>query len=219
MFNNENDSEGDFCESYKSQVLGSKENEEGRSFFSTIIKLLTILILLVIITGVSFYGYNYFLNNQNLRNSVLPPVSMQVSDDETVLDDSLVVEAEDLQIEETIEEENIPLPLIVSPQAEELKIEKTIEEDIPLPLLVSPQFEDEIEKIANDVKIAIAQSETKEENETRVKEKIVEEIKSTEALNDMNKEESLEVPTSVPEAKYLEQLAELSKEIDKERKK
>ena len=100
-----------------------------------------------------------------------------------------------------------------------MKIEKVIEEDIPLPLIVSSQFEDEIEKIANDIKIAIAESETKEENESREKERIVEEIKSTEALNDTNKEESLEVPTSVPEAKYLEQLAELSKEIDKEKKK
>ena len=36
-------------------------------------------------------------------------------------------------------------------------------------------------------------------------------------VNDTEEIESLEVPTSAPEAKYLEELADLSKEIDKER--
>jgi len=94
LFNQQNDNESDFCESYKSQVLGTEEEEEGTSLFGTIIKLLTILLLLAIIVGVSLYGYHYFTNNQNLKNSILPPVSMQVSDEDTISDEDLVVNAQ-----------------------------------------------------------------------------------------------------------------------------
>jgi len=76
----DNDNEADFCESYKSQILGRNKREKEESFFSTFVKLLTILILLTIITGVSFYGYNYFMKNQKSNNIPLPPVSMQTFD-------------------------------------------------------------------------------------------------------------------------------------------
>ncbi len=63
----------------------------------------------------------------------------------------------------------------------------------------------DIDKIANDVKLAIAKSEEIEESNS--KDKVVAE------------EKSLEVPVATSdEAKYLEDLADLSKEIDKERK-
>ena len=197
MFNQKKDYETDFCESYKSQILGDDESEQGDSLFSTMVKLLTILILLVIIIGVSFYGYNYFMNNQKISNIALPPVSMQTFDDDLVVKMEEEVESEKI----VINEKNISIPTIITPQIEE----------------------NDIEKIANNVKIAIAKSELKEENETKVEEKIVEELKTIvqtsheEELKSINKETSLEVPTSSPEAKYLEELADLSKEIDKER--
>ncbi|CAA6807582.1 MAG: Unknown protein [uncultured Sulfurovum sp.] len=199
MFNKNQDNEADFCESYKSEILGTQSNEKANSFFSTLTKLVSILILLAIITAVSFYGYNYFMNNQNLKDDVLPPVSMQTLDEELVVTDEVdeaVVEDKVLKIEKTIEKESLSPPLIISPQIQE----------------------DEIAKIANDVKIAIAKSEVEEENETKAVEKIVEEIESTEKNTSPIKAESLEIPTSVPEAKYLEELADLSKEIDKEKK-
>jgi hypothetical protein len=192
LFNKKKDNESDFCESYKSEILGSKPSEKETSLFSTIIKLLTILILLTIIIGVSFYGYNYFINSQKVNNMVLPPVSMQISDDE------LIVKIEEVKNEKVVEEVNNSLSLVITSENEE----------------------DDIEKIANDVKIAIAKSEVKEENETKIAEKLSEETKSKEEpKEELKKEvESLEIPTSAPEAQYLEELADLSKEIDKERK-
>jgi len=202
LFNNK-DSEADFCESYKSQILGNSETEEGESFFSTIVKLLTILILLVIIISVSFYGYNYFMNSQTTNSIVLPPISMQVSDDNLIVEMEEELVTEDLIKSITVKEEkNISIPLIVTEQVKE----------------------SDIEKIANDVKIAIAKSELKEENETKIEEvsknvepKNIESMAAIEELIDTEEIESLEVPTSAPEAKYLEELADLSKEIDKER--
>jgi zona occludens toxin (predicted ATPase) len=183
LFNKKKDNESDFCESYKSEILGSKPSKKGTSLFSSIIKLLTILILLAIIIGVSFYGYNYFITNQKVNNIPLPPVSMQVSDDE------LSEKLEESKNEKSIEEINNSLTLVITPENQE----------------------NDIEKIANDVKIAIAKSELKEENETKRTEEPKEELKK--------EVESLEIPTSAPEAQYLEELADLSKEIDKERNK
>ena len=210
MFNNKPEDKNDFCESYKSQILGTKNDVTKKSLFSTIVKLLTILILLVTILGISFYGYNYFMNAQQLNDMELPPVSMQVSDDD------LIVEAEDELI---ILEKIIPEKEIVKPREGDAKIKVIEKEKLSPPVIVSPQIEEEIEidMIANDVKIAIAKSEEKEENETKEIEK-TEDVKIREELNNIGQEVSLEVPTSVPEAKYLEELADLSKEIDKERK-
>ena len=190
MFNKNQDNEADFCESYKSQVLGTAPIEKETSFVSTFLKLLTILILLAIIIGVSFLGYNYFMNKKRLENVALPPVSIQTSDDD------LITENEDL-IEKEIKEDNTSLPIIQIPISDEV----------------------EINKIANDVKVAIAQSELKEENNSKVTTTKKEIDKSKdENLKKIEEEKSLEVPTLAPEAQYLEELADLSKEIDKERK-
>lgn len=211
MFNNKPEDKNDFCESYKSQILGTKDDVTKKSLFSTIVKLLTILILLVTILGISFYGYNYFMNAQQLNDMELPPVSMQVSDDD------LIVEAEDELI---ILEKIIPEKEIVKPREGDAKIKVIEKEKLSRPVIVSPQIEEEIEidTIANEVKIAIAKSEEKEENESKINKTIVEEIKTIEDSTPPKEVKSLEVPTSAPEAKYLEELADLSKEIDKERK-
>ena len=196
MFNN-NDDETDFCESYKSQILGSKSNEKENSLFSTIVKLLTILILLTVIIGVSFYGYNYIIKNTKLDNSILPPVSMQTFDDELVV-----------EIEEPVEELVLEEPIVD-------KKEKN--ETISLP--ITAQIEElDIDKIAKSVQIAIAKSEL-EENNSKENQETFEDFQLKKETNITTKEESLEIPTSAPEAKYLEDLANLSKEIDKERNK
>jgi hypothetical protein len=203
LFNNK-DTETDFCESYKSQILSSKPDENENSLFSTILKSLSILILLAIIIGVSLYGYNYFINNKNTNNRTLPPASIQTFDNDLVV-----------KMEEEIEPKEESIPIIKTPKIEE-KIEPK-EESVPI--VKTPKIEEtDIEEIANEVKIAIAKNEVAEENRTKEKEKILNEIKQVEE-NNSKEEESLEVPTSAPEAKYLEELADLSKEIDKERKK
>ena len=184
MFKNKKDDEADFCESYKSQILNDNSTEKVSSFH-IILKLLTIVLLLAIIVAVSIYGYNYFLNKHS--DSALPPVSVQISDD-------------DLKITEESPEN----------EQEEVSVE------VPS---VSKIEEADIDQIANDVKIAIANSEKLEENSTEKKSEVkVEKVEEPTEINLSKEEESLEIPTDSPEAQYLEELADLSKEIDKERK-
>lgn len=172
MFNNQ-DNEADFCDSYKSQILGHGKQTEEVSFFSIFLKLLTIVMLLVAIVGFIFYGYKYFMDNKTINHTTSLPSSIQVSDEE------LVVKMQETQVD----------------AKKELLVDEKIIKEI------------EMEKMANDVKILIANSETKEENEAK------------ETLSQDRQEiEKLEVPSSsAPEAQYLEELADLSKEIDKER--
>lgn len=172
MFKNNRDNEADFCESYKSQILNSSVKEKESSF-NTILKVITIIVLLAIIIAVSIYGYNYFINKKGAEPN-MPPSSIQISDDDL----KVTEEEPELEVESASSETEI----------NETKID-----------------ESDIDKIANDVKLAIAKSEAMEENDS--KNKVVAE------------EKSLEVPVSTSdEAKYLEDLADLSKEIDKERK-
>ena len=166
MFSNKEENGIDFCDSYRSQILSTEEVESRSSLFGTFVKLLTIVLLVVTIGGVSFYGYHNFMKTNSSNGMSLPPQSTQISDDDLVV---------------TLEEE--PKSEKVEPQAITSQVVKNKEENI--------------EEVANSVKIAIAKSESKEEKV---------------------KEEELDVPTSAPEAEYLEELADLSKEIDKERK-
>ena len=72
--------------------------------------------------------------------------------------------------------------------------------------------ESDIDKIANDVKREISKSEMNNSEKNQIEENLTKEKNTRE-------EESLKVPVpNSPEAKYLEDLADLSKEIDKERK-
>jgi len=186
LFNNKRDDEADFCESYKSQILNDNTTEKTSSF-NIILKVLTILLLLAIIVAVSIYGYNYFANKKSANtNTTLPPISVQISDDDLKITE---------ETPDEVEEEQKKVPTIS-------KIEEA-----------------DIDQIANDVKIAIANSEKEEANNTAKEiESKVEEEKKVQETNLKKEEESLEIPTSSPEAQYLEELAELSKEIDKERK-
>ncbi len=81
----------------------------------------------------------------------------------------------------------------------------TLEEPARQEEHINNKKEKNIEEVANSVKIAIAKSESKEE------------VSSKETSKQEAVQEKLEVPISVPEAKYLEDLAILSDEIDKER--
>lgn len=159
MFNNQQNDEADFCESYKSQVLGKDTAEKTTSLFSTVVKLLTILMLLAIIIGVSFYGYNYFMHNQKATSNLpLPPVSIQTSEEDLVVSD----------------------------------VDESNEEITPLELNSTEKALETNESVAS---------------------------KQTTDTNQSEEEIRLEIPSPTPEAQYLEELADLSKEIDKEQKK
>ena len=197
MFNNEAEDETDFCESYKSQILNN-DTEEKSSSFGTVLKILTILLLLAVIIALSMYGYNYFMNKSSTQVDVpTPPPSIQISDEDL----KVIDERNEETLEKTPEtQKNVEEEGALPPVVEEKKTSQK-------PVSASTINESDIDKIANDVKVAIAQEEEKNKNKSVVEENISE-------------EESLKVPVpNSPEAKYLEDLADLSKEIDKERKK
>ena len=194
MFKNNSEDEVDFCESYKSQILNNDTKEES-SLFKSIVKILIILLLIALIIAISIYGYEYYQKMQstqrqsnlveNVEVAPTPPASIQISDDE------LVVQDEEVETEVNVSEAKV--------------IEKIKDEDI--------------EKIANEVKLEISKSEMKEKNSTKKETIKKSESKVEQKVKEEKVEESLEIPTSNPESKYLEDLAKLSKEIDKERKK
>ena len=188
MFNNNVEDEADFCEAYKSQILNDDSYEKGSSL-STVLKIVTILLLLSLIVGMSIYGYNYFMNNSSSKVSS-PPVSIQ-SLEENELGD-LKVELEPAKNETSISKK------------EEVKTEKIKEVKVVEKVRSNILDEVDINKIANDVKLAIAKNEQEELEAENTEKKSV-------------KSESLKVPNEEVQSAYLEELAKLSKEIDKER--
>lgn len=194
MFNNNVENEADFCEAYKSQILNDDSVEKGSSL-ATILKILTILLLLAIIVAVSIYGYNYFKSNENLtpvEKMSLPPVSIQTLQNEE-LDDLKVELSPDIGKETMRVEKEEAVKVIKKVKAvETVNVSKTVEEI-------------DIDKIANDVKLAIAKTEQ-------------EELKSINDKKKLDKIEPLQIPVKGDNSKYLEELAELTKEIDNERK-
>ncbi len=161
LFKSNEEENTDFCEAYKSQILGNNEIEEPTRG-GALTKVMVIIALLIIITGISFYTYRNFIHQKNGNAMPLPPQSIQISD----YDYDLVV---------TLDEE---------PKKENAKKEIAIDD------------------VAESVKIEIAKSELKEENKEQ---------------NNLKEEKPLAVPRASGEVEYLEELANLSKEIDKER--
>ena len=200
MFDNKTEDEIDFCDSYKSQILNNV-TEEKSSSFATVLKILTILLLLAVIVTLSIYGYNYFMNQNSSQATIsTPPPSIQISDEDLKVIDENSNETHEVQ--KPIKEEKVILPVIEESHSSEK------------PISISTPNESNIDKIANDMKVAIAQAEEKNKP-------IVEEKSTTlETKEDISEEESLKVPVPhSPEAKYLEDLADLSKEIERDRNK
>ena len=109
------------------------------------------------------------------------------------------VSVQTIDDEELVVSEEVEEPQILSPQAqtEAKSAEKTTQLE-----------ESDIDKIAKDVKKAISNDES--DKKVKKAEEKVEKPKKIEKL--------LEVPTANSEAVYLEELAKLSQEIDKDRK-
>jgi len=202
LFNDKIDDEVDFCEAYKSQILDNIK-EDKSSPFVTLLKILTILLLLVIIVLLSIYGYNNYIKSTDIDIQELPS-SIQISDEDLKVTDESSDEIEEStnqkgELQETTEKEVESIPPIVKKSDALSKSHSVVDES-------------DIDKIANDVKIAIAQEEEKEKNKTVTEDKSI-----TTEIENSKSEESLEVPIqSSLGSKYLEDLAELSKEIDKD---
>ena len=157
------------------------------SSFNIILKILTILLLLALIVFVSIYGYNYFVKNN--------PSSTEMGQ---LPPESIQVSDEELKV--VIEEESPPMPV-------------SIQEKMPN----TKEEEADVQQLADDVKIAIASSE--EEINSTQKPLPKEEKKVQSEKNLTKEEESLEVPSTSQslEAQYLEELADLSRQIEKEK--
>ena len=108
MFNNHVEDKSDFCEAYKSEILGNASSEK-KSSLNILSKILTILLLLIIIIAVSIYGYTYIIKD---NSDFLPPSSVQIIDD-----DELIV----------THEEETPVG-IMPPKIEESEIDKMAKE-------------------------------------------------------------------------------------------
>jgi len=233
LFNNNPDNEDDFCESYKSEILNNSSHETDSSL-NTILKTLIILLLLAIIAGLSIYGYNYMSNKSE---GEMPPSSVQISDDELKVtmgtpEDEVHVEKVETSLQEQIDESakettsavEKPVAIMPPPSIQETSVamptsvqEQPTEEieevatSIPVP---TESGELDIDEIANAMKLSIAADEEKKIDAQN--EKLNAEVLSSPSVK-VVEEPSLEVPSSSsPEAKYLEELAELSKEIDKD---
>ena len=233
MLDNKTDDEIDLCESYKSQILNNS-TEEKESAFGTVLKILTILLLLAFIVALSIYGYNYFTNKNSseLTDSDLPS-SIQISDDDLKVIEEDTDEAEEVQ--KPLEAEKAEKKQVEVPNEPQKALPKEVVSKEVIPEKVTPQTitppvneqvkdvqptnistinESDIDKIANDMKIAIAQAEERDKSRVEKEKSIT--LKKEESLTE---EESLKVPVpNSPEAKYLEDLADLSKEIEREKK-
>jgi len=135
LFNNHVDDEADFCEAYKSQILSNSSKEE-KSLFNTLSKILTILLLLIIIIGVSIYGYNYIIKE---ASNSLPPSSVQMFDD-----DELVV----------TNEEEIPIGTM-PPNVKELDSNKSsskkVANPLSIPTSIQAEYLEELSKLSAEI--------------------------------------------------------------------
>lgn len=194
MFKNNVEDKADFCEAYKAEILNGHSNQNDSSFGSLMLKILAVVLLVSIIVAASIYTYNYFLQD---KGAGMPPMSVQM-----IEDDELIVKMEEevpIVEDSTITED------------EDLAIETEVDEQAPSVVLPPKikrvgQEESDIEKMANDIKIEIAK---KEEEERLAKEG---------AKTSKVQEKIIEVPLSSGESSYVEELAQLVKEVDKERK-
>ena len=233
MFNNNPDNEDDFCESYKSEILNNSSHETDSSL-NTILKTLIILLLLAIIAGLSIYGYNYMNQSATNAESSIPPSSIQISDDElkvtleepeevAVKKEETVVHALQKEIEQaepvnSVEVEKLEKPEPVMPTSIQDEPEENIDNEADTPNMVTPMVaqsgESKIDQIANALKLSIAASEEKKID--AINEELNAKVLNTPQV-EVTSDNNLEVPSSTsPEAKYLEELAELSKEIDED---
>jgi len=162
---NSQDEETSFADAYKSQILNPTDEEEEKS---TLPKIIGIIILVLLISGLSIYGYKY-INDKKTDESVtqkepaLPPSSMMIDN------------IEDLESEEI----------------------KSNTKTVPS---TKPVEHENIEKIADKVKIELSKELDQAQKEAPKKQ-----------------EKTLSTSKQKGEDTYLEQLAELSKEIDGEK--
>ena len=152
MFNNHVEDEADFCESYKSEILGNASKEEKKSIFNTLSKILTILLLLIIIIAVSIYGYNYMMKE---GSNSLPPSSIQMVDDDELIvteEDEIPVGTMPPKIEESdIDKMAKEVKLTISKNENNKSKEKKIENPLKVPTTTEADYLEELSKLSKEI--------------------------------------------------------------------
>ncbi len=166
---NSHDEETSFSEAYKSQILNPSEEEDKKS---SLPKILGIIVLMLLISGLSIFGYNYVNNDKN-KPKATPQEEIALPESSMMID-----HIDDLEEEPAKKDDN--KSLAISTNTDEKNIENT----------------------ANQVKIELSKELDKENKINPIK----------------NNQKVISTSTQKGEDTYLEQLAELSKEIDGEEK-
>jgi hypothetical protein len=150
LFNNNVEDEADFCEAYKSQILGNVSTEK-KSSVNTLSKILTILLLLIIIVAVSIYGYNYMMQNDS---DSLPPSSIQIDDEELVVtqeDEGAVGEIAPKIEESDIDKMAKEVELAILKNDTNKSSEKKIENPLEVPTNTQAEYLEELAKLSEEI--------------------------------------------------------------------
>jgi len=193
VFNNipHNDEETSFAEAYRSEILnGGKEQEK-----TALSKLISILLLMIVVSVMSIFGYNYFTSSSTKSSVVTEPNQEQMSQDK---------EPKKVKEIQKIEEPSLPLP------AESMMIDNIEDLEIIEPAKVTTveatptatKSDNDFDQIANEMKLELSKELDKKSNTS------IKKVESTPPVAPPQTQKGEEV--------YMEQLRELSQEINRE---
>ncbi len=185
-----NDEETSFSDAYRSEIL-NKGQEKEKSPFP---KIISILLLIVAISAISIFGYNYLTDSTTSIESKQKKISQQEKNEKVedikkdtlpVPVDSMIDNVEDLEDMESskIEPTPIPIPTLT-----------------PEPIFTPTSKKNDIDQIANQMKLELSKELDKTNNTSSKK------IDPTPIAPQTQKGEAL----------YMEQLRKLSDEINRE---
>ena len=194
MFDNiphNDDEETSFSEAYRSEILnGGKEKEK-----TVLPKLISILLLMVVVSVMSIFGYNYFTRSSTKSSVVTETHQEKMSQDE---------ERKKVKEIQKIEESSLPLPPPESMMIDNIEDLEIIEPAKVTTVEATPtatKSDNDFEQIANEMKLELSKALDKKSNTS------VKKIEST--------------PVAPPQTQkgeeiYMKQLRELSQEINRE---
>lgn len=153
MFKNQVDDGVDFCEAYKSEILGNTTVQEESS--NRVFKILTILLLLIAIIVVSIYGYNYIIKN-NSSDSSMPPSSIQIDDKELIVapeDEEVSIQSKGSETKES-DIDNMAKEVQLVMLNSEKRIasnEKKVESLLTVPTTIQTDYLADLDKLSKEI--------------------------------------------------------------------
>ncbi|MCK5855338.1 MAG: hypothetical protein KAG56_08955 [Sulfurovaceae bacterium] len=189
MFDKTTDQEEEtsFSEAYRSEILNKGKTKE-ESIFP---KLFSIVSLVILISAISIFGYNYI--NKETTTTVV--------EKEVVIEPKVQKEA---SLKEIVEELPLPSESMMIDDIAELDIIEAAQAQKINPTPMTSKSDTDIDQIANQMKLELAKEL---------------DMKSDTPSQEQEQETTLLTPQKQKgEEIYMEQLRELSDEIDRERK-